>query len=181
MRDRELDYISKEAQEIIGNIPHWLIRWGITVIFFVIIVLLFLSWLIKYPDTISVQVRIMQLNPNKISRISSYSNNTKYIGETFVNESSLVKIKKGQDMNIKLISYPFIEYGTLKGEIKSISDIPIDKKYKVIITLPNGLITSHKKRLKYFHGMTGNAEITIQNLRLIEKILYRFKNILKKE
>lgn len=145
-----------------------------------IIGLLFLSWLIKYPDTITVQVKIKALNSNVVSRNINSSDNIKYFGEALVSESCLGKIRIGQDINIKLISYPFNEYGILKGKIKLISELPIDGRYAIKIVLPNGLTTSYKKKLKYYQGMTGNAEIILQDLRLIEKILYRFKNILGK-
>lgn len=96
-------------------------------------------------------------------------------------ESCLSKIRVGQHVNIKLTSYPFNEHGIIKGNIMSVSEFPIDSRYAIEIDLPNGLTTSYKKTLKYYKGMTGNAEITFQNLRLIEKILYRFRNILSKD
>lgn len=40
---------SEEIQEIIGAIPHWLVRWGITAIAGTLLVLLAISWFVKYP------------------------------------------------------------------------------------------------------------------------------------
>ena len=43
---------SDEVQEIISAVPSWMIRWGITLIFGLILMLVSLSWFIKYPDII---------------------------------------------------------------------------------------------------------------------------------
>jgi len=44
---------SDEVQEIMSHPPSWMVRWGITLIFVLLMLFLFLSWLIKYPDIIS--------------------------------------------------------------------------------------------------------------------------------
>jgi len=44
---------STEIDEIIGQPPHWLIRWGITVFFAILILVLTLSYFIEYPETIT--------------------------------------------------------------------------------------------------------------------------------
>ncbi|RLD74451.1 MAG: HlyD family secretion protein, partial [Bacteroidetes bacterium] len=62
----EIDKIeirSDEVQEILGFIPHWIIRSGISVIFLIIILLLFGSWYFKYPDIISSSITITTENP----------------------------------------------------------------------------------------------------------------------
>ena len=50
--------LSDEIQEIIGYVPHWIVRWGITAIFFVFLILLLCSYLIRFPDTVSAAVTI---------------------------------------------------------------------------------------------------------------------------
>ncbi|HES59568.1 MAG TPA: HlyD family secretion protein, partial [Caldithrix sp.] len=62
----EIDKIeirSDEVQEILGFIPHWIIRGGISVIFFIIILLFIGSWYFKYPDVISSNIIITTQNP----------------------------------------------------------------------------------------------------------------------
>ena len=49
---------SDEIQEIIGHVPHWLVRWGITVIFAVILLLLLTSHTVRYPDMLTAQALI---------------------------------------------------------------------------------------------------------------------------
>ncbi|MBX2895861.1 MAG: hypothetical protein KF763_10495 [Cyclobacteriaceae bacterium] len=56
--DSRLEIRSKEVQEIIGQVPSGLIRWGITAIFLVMLALLCVTWFIKYPDLLTAPVVI---------------------------------------------------------------------------------------------------------------------------
>ncbi len=51
-RDRIAEIRSDEVQEILSHVPNWMIRWGITLIFLLLGMLLFISWFVKYPDVI---------------------------------------------------------------------------------------------------------------------------------
>ena len=58
---------SEEVQEILTRVPHWLIRWGSLVVLMIFMLLIFLSWLIKYPDIISSQISITtNIPPQKL-------------------------------------------------------------------------------------------------------------------
>lgn len=54
---------SDEVQEILGHIPHWIIRWGIAIITLTILALLSASWIVKYPEIISGQITITSESP----------------------------------------------------------------------------------------------------------------------
>jgi multidrug resistance efflux pump len=57
---------SEEVQEILTKVPHWMIRWGNVLFLFLIVMLLFLSWFIKYPDIILSEALITtQIPPQK--------------------------------------------------------------------------------------------------------------------
>ncbi|ELR69217.1 putative hemolysin secretion transport system membrane protein [Fulvivirga imtechensis AK7] len=55
-QQNDIQLRSEEVQEILSHVPHWLIRWGITVILMVILILIAASWFIKYPDTVAARV-----------------------------------------------------------------------------------------------------------------------------
>jgi len=58
---------SEEVQEILTRVPHWLIRWGSVVVFSIILMLFFVSWLVKYPDIVSTQIVITtNIPPQKL-------------------------------------------------------------------------------------------------------------------
>ena len=54
--EERIELRSEEFQEILGSVPHWILRWGITVLAAVLLLLLTGSALIKYPDAIPAQV-----------------------------------------------------------------------------------------------------------------------------
>lgn len=63
---------SEEVQEIISHVPSGVTRWGLTVIFFVMITLLSTTWFIKYPDLLTAKV-VITTTPapvNLVSRIN---------------------------------------------------------------------------------------------------------------
>jgi multidrug resistance efflux pump len=88
------------------------------------------------------------------------------------------KIKVGQKVNIRLANFPDREFGVLNGKIQNISLVP-DKDGNLLldVALPNGLETSYKKQIIFQQEMKGSAEIVTEDLRLLERILYQFKNI----
>jgi multidrug resistance efflux pump len=90
------------------------------------------------------------------------------------------KIKIGQQVNIRLANFPDREFGVLKGEIKNISLVP-DKEgnFLIDVVLPKGLLSSYKKQIPFQQEMKGSAEIITEDLRLLERILYQFRDVLK--
>lgn len=92
------------------------------------------------------------------------------------------KIKKGQEVNIRLTNYPDREFGILKGIIKSISLTPDkDNNLLIDVSLPNGLETSYKKEIMFQQEMSGTADIITEDLRLIERLLYQFRDIFQRK
>jgi len=80
------------------------------------------------------------------------------------------KVRVGQQVNIKLTNFPYIEYGMLKGTISTISSVPDQGNYYVEIELTKGLITNYNKTLPFSQEMTGNAEIITEDMRLLERL-----------
>ncbi len=54
---------NRELQQILGAPPGWILKWGITMIFVGIVILLGVSWLIKYPDIIPARVVLTTEQP----------------------------------------------------------------------------------------------------------------------
>ncbi|WP_118194281.1 HlyD family secretion protein [Albibacterium indicum] len=63
---------SEDIADIIATPPSWLIRWGITMVLMVVLLLIIMSALIKYPDIVKTQVKINTANAPKavVSRMS---------------------------------------------------------------------------------------------------------------
>jgi multidrug resistance efflux pump len=56
---------SEEVQEIISRPPAWLIRWGITLVFLMLSLLIGLSFLIRYPDFVEAKVLVTTADPTE--------------------------------------------------------------------------------------------------------------------
>ena len=59
----EIELRSEEFQEVLGSVPPWILRWGITVLAIVVVILLIGSAIIKYPDVISAQITLTGSTP----------------------------------------------------------------------------------------------------------------------
>lgn len=91
------------------------------------------------------------------------------------------KIKEGQTVNIKLENYPDTEFGVLNGTVKNISLIPDSEGfYYIDVELPKKLITSYNKEIEFKQEMRGSAEIITEDLRLIQRFFYQFRNLLNR-
>jgi HlyD family secretion protein len=85
------------------------------------------------------------------------------------------KVKTGELVNIKLSGYPYLEYGMVRGIVKSKSLVPSSDTYIIEIELPNGLITLYGIPLDFTQNMQGTAEIITKNIRLLQKIVNPFR------
>lgn len=329
---RSLELRSEEVQEIIGQPPHWLIRWGITIFFILLLLILGLSWAIRYPDTVQASFTLTSVNapkpvsaridgkvirllvkdndavskgqvlgfmesmadPEQVLRLSGILDsllqvlnnnrtelipaffpshydrlgemqldfqvfsqsflkfrsylasgkrkllndlqseqkvtflqtastfrsqleewkyryvltapisgnvnfisflqenqsvrnglelfyimpaNPEYIGVMYVSQFNLGKIRQGQDVIIKFAGYPFEEYGSVRGRIAHISNVPKGADYLVKVALDNGLRTDFGKELEYREGMAATGEIITADNRLIEKFVYNVRKM----
>jgi multidrug resistance efflux pump len=90
------------------------------------------------------------------------------------------KVETGQKVNIKLSGFPYLEYGMVRGVVKSKSLVPTGDTYVIEITLPEGLTTLYGEKLPFTQNMQGTAEILTDNLRLIQKITNPFRHLVTK-
>jgi len=109
------------------------------------------------------------------------TNENGYIGKVKAPAQNSGKIKLGQTVNIRLANYPDREFGIIKGFISAISLTP-DKEGNLLInvSLPKSLETSYKKQIVFRQEMSGTADIVTEDLRLIERLLYQFRDIFKR-
>lgn len=104
--------------------------------------------------------------------------NSSYFAEILIPQSNFGKVHVGQQVLLKLQSYPFQEYGLLIGRIEFISKISSEKGYLAKVTFENGLTTSHKKQIQYRDGLLTDAEIVTRDMRLLERFYFNvFSNI----
>jgi len=61
--EEKIELRSEEFQEVLGAVPPWILRWGITVLAVVVVILLIGSAIIKYPDVIPAQIVLTGSTP----------------------------------------------------------------------------------------------------------------------
>lgn len=109
---------------------------------------------------------------------------TQIIGRITIPSSGLGKVKVGQQVNVKLNGFPYMEYGLLKGCLVSISSVPetIDQAeigYIGEVTFPQGMISSYKNEFRFIQQMDGTAEIITKDTRLIERFVQPVESLFK--
>lgn len=77
---------SEEVKEILTRVPHWMIRYGNILFLILILLILFLSWLIKYPDIIVAEAIVTtEIPPQKV-----YAKANRNIDSIFIEQAAEV-------------------------------------------------------------------------------------------
>jgi len=107
------------------------------------------------------------------------SENSSFLVKLKLPAKNAGKIKVGQRVNIKMELYPDTEFGVLVGEVDKIPIIPNKEGFYLMdVILPEKLVTSYNKEIEFKQEMRGMAEIITEDLRLLERFFYQFKQIL---
>lgn len=114
----KIELRSEEVQEILTKVPHWMIRYGNVVLLCLILLLLFISWFVKYPDVIpSDAVITTSIPPQK-----EYANASGKLDALLVEDNELVSINQPLAVIENSANYEDIYY------LKKITDsIKFDK------------------------------------------------------
>lgn len=94
----------------------------------------------------------------------------KVVGRLMLPVANSGKVHSRQRVVIKLDSYPYSEFGTLRGYVYSKSLVPKDDKYAVIVVLPDGLKTTFGRPVAFEQQLEGVAEIVTDEKRLLQRI-----------
>jgi hypothetical protein len=91
--------------------------------------------------------------------------------------SGFGKIEAGQQVNIKLSGFPYMQYGILKGRIFSLSQVPGEGGFIADIELTEGMTSSYREKIKFVHQMDGTADIITRDVRLINRFINPLKAV----
>ena len=150
---------SEEVQEIMGEVPAKIVRWGTTIFFLILIILLAGSYYFKFPEVVKSDIQVTIMNNKIISNVG-------------LSSFGAGKIKAGQKVLIGLKSFPEHEFGYLEGVIKSISYMELDNgNYNASIIFKNNLKTNHGYNLPSDGIFEGKATIITKDTRLLERII----------
>ena len=95
-----------------------------------------------------------------------------YYAEMKAGQNNLGKIKPGQQVLIRLESYPSTEFGYIRGTVNYIANMPGARdSFLIKVDLPQGLTTTFNKEVLFRNNLLASAEIITSDRRLIEKLV----------
>ncbi len=101
-----------------------------------------------------------------------------YVGRVNLKMQRSGKVKEEQLVNIKLSGFPYLEYGMVRGVVKSKSLVPSGDSYIIEIDLPQGLTTLYGKSVEFTQNMQGTAEIITEDQRLLQRIVNPIRHMI---
>ena len=105
--------------------------------------------------------------------------NEAFFGEMNIPQNNMGKVKEGQEVLVKLRSYPFEEYGMIRGRIKYIADVPYkDSVFISKVDFKMRQSSDLKKPIHLKQGMMADAEIITQDATILQRITRSFLKIL---
>lgn len=129
-KDKIEEIRSDEVQEILSAVPNWMIRWGITLIFGLIVLLLFVSWLVKYPDVVVGQLTLTSKTPPAllVSQTNGYVSNIYQTNGKDLSKGDLIASIKNPTRKTSLDSLILIintrdNKSILINQLKSLNDL----------------------------------------------------------
>ena len=145
----EIDVKTEAVNELLTAIPKWIVRWGISLIFLIIISLLTLSFVIKYPDRLSAKTVITTINPP----VTLVSKTNGKIAELLVKNNQ--SVKKGDLLMVVSNSvnsqdvhqvFQFLEIIQANLKTETVPDIHFDNSLQM-----GELTTAFTTFLKSYH------------------------------
>jgi len=170
MPKSKIEFRSTAAQEILSRMPNWTVRWGITLISSILTMLLFLAWLIKYPDIVRGDAILTTQTPTV--KLVSKINGT--LETLFVNNGAIVS----KDTTIAKINNPISEQAlvqlkTIITRVEEIFKNESHKSYKRAHNIfPEGELTFGRIQDDY----NSLRKLFEDYIVLMENILYKTKN-----
>ncbi|MDR1169943.1 MAG: HlyD family secretion protein [Prevotellaceae bacterium] len=105
----------------------------------------------------------------------------KPVGIMEIPASCYGKIKQGLKVNVKLDSYPHMEYGIVRGILTFISSIPSNNVYYAEIEFPDGLQSNYGNAIPFNYEMSGTASIIVNELSLFQRFLQPVRSAISKK
>ena len=104
-------------------------------------------------------------------------------GKLYLPLQGVGKVKVGQQVNIKLDHFPYMEFGMVEARITHISAIPIEvgntKMIIADVNFPNGLTTNYKLPVESGEEMNGTADIITEDLSLFARFTNPIRHVFK--
>jgi len=105
-------------------------------------------------------------------------------GKLYIPLQGAGKVKTGQQVNIKLDNFPYMEFGMVEAKITHISAVPAEMGGTRIliadVDFPKGLVTNYNISVESGEEMNGTADIITEDISLFARFFNPIRHVLKK-
>jgi len=161
---------SEKIRNIIGQIPPKIIRYGISVLFLVFVLLVLLSYYFKFSYSINTTVFIKK-------------ENNILIGMVKVPANFISRVKIGYSVKVRFDSIPNMTNEFIECKIIAIPKNVVISKAEAysysLIQFPNSLISNRGNKIIIEDNISANAEIITEEISFFERIIEPLKTVLK--
>ena len=145
------------------------------------------TWIMKYVLTSPVQGTVafagiiqenQNVSPSEEIFIINPGNST-FFGKVYIPQYNMGKIQIGQNVLVKMQSFPFEQYGMIRGRLSYLSDVALKDSVfiaKIDFEKYENKDPRHKINLK--SGMLADAEIITEESSLLQRITRNFTRIM---
>ncbi|RBL89553.1 putative HlyD family type I secretion protein [Chitinophaga flava] len=149
---------SEEVQEIMGKMPPWIIRSGITLIGVLIAGAFVWAGYFRYPDVLPLQVRIT-------------TDAQAPVVQGNIPAGDAWRVKAGQPVMLRLAAYPADTYGLLPGTVTTEAIAVSDSSFRVDIRLTQGMRSTTGREIPSQSVLTGTAEIMTADQSVLQRVM----------
>ena len=104
------------------------------------------------------------------------------IGKINLSVQGAGRVKAGRRVNVQFANWPHLQYGMVRGEVITISQVPDEEGfYSVEVRFPEGLTTYYDFEIPFTQEMMGKAEIITDERRLLERIFDPIKSLFSEQ
>lgn len=154
---------SGEAMEgIISLRPGWIAKAAFPALLGIIVLIGAITNWIHYPEIVKARVVFTGTNGNEsvcVVDIDAPQNNG-------------LRIDSGQSVQLQFDEYPYNEFGYTKGRLGLVRHIEGRNNLSARLYLPAGWVTDKKKQIAYRSGLKADILITINDMRLFQRVFY---------
>lgn len=108
--------------------------------------------------------------------------NTDFFGQVQIPQYNMGKIRAGQRVLVKLRSYPFEEYGLIKGKLTHLSDVALkDSVFTGKIEFEHYENKDPDRKIRLKNGMMADAEIITEESSLLQRFTRNIRKMLNRK
>ena len=104
-------------------------------------------------------------------------------GKLYIPLQGAGKVKTGQQVNIKLDNFPYMEFGMVEARITHISAMPVEvagaRMLLADVAFPKGLVTNYNLSVESGEELNGIADIITEDISLFARFFNPIKHVFK--